>query len=139
VKPFLRDVADDPAEYEARLRDAVAEKRWVRAGEACRFLGRYDEAITFYQRVDSAAARLAEATALQYRGDHAQAEGVFRALLEGGELRDYVLQHYGKCLVEMGRSVAAIACFEEALALRKGDLAASTLRALEAMHDRGDA
>jgi len=52
-------------------------------------------------------------------------------------LLDYVLQHFGKCLVELGELDRAEAMFEEALQLRRqrGDegLVASTRQAIDAL------
>jgi hypothetical protein len=53
--------------------------------------------------------------------------------------RDSALQHWAKWLVETGNVVAAIACFEEVLALRKGkgdgDLITSIAQALVAARE----
>jgi tetratricopeptide (TPR) repeat protein len=83
------------------------------------------------------------ATSLQYRGEHVLALTVFDEALEVisanrlRKLRDYALQHKGKCLVEMGEIELARKCFREALALRKKrkdvDLITSTTEALAAI------
>lgn len=82
--------------------------------------------------------RLGEA--LKYDGRHEEAMEAFnRATLRCEETndavyRDFVLQHKGKCLVEMHKVDEAMECFKEALMLRvdKGDSALidSTERAL---------
>ncbi|KQV50729.1 hypothetical protein ASC95_15375 [Pelomonas sp. Root1217] len=67
----------------------------------------------------------AYATALQYNGQHAQAEPAFAKALAlsraGGWLRlqSFVLQHWGRSLVEQGDLDQAQLKFEEALAIRQ--------------------
>jgi tetratricopeptide (TPR) repeat protein len=85
------------------------------------------------------------ATAMQYDNRHAEAEPFFRAALaltqrpEAGMYRDFALQHWAKWLVETGMVPEAVACFEQALALRhaKGDaeLIASTEQSLVAARE----
>ncbi len=98
-------------------------------------------------RTDACAAnRLRRATAFQYANRHPEAVDLFvdgLAMLTppiAATYRDFFLQHYGKCLVEMGRLTEARTCFTEALTLRqtKGDvtLIASTTRALDALAQR---
>lgn len=81
----------------------------------------------------------AYATALQYLGRRDEAEPVFAQALTvsraGGwqRLQSFVLQHWGRSLVEQGAFDAAQARFEEALALRRAlndPRTASTERAL---------
>ena len=82
----------------------------------------------------------------QYKEDFATAESLFQKLLQ--ELRtnprhacsdylDYVFQHYGKCLLEMGHLEKAETLFLKALELRlvKGDLELieSTQKALQSI------
>ncbi|MBA3825875.1 MAG: tetratricopeptide repeat protein [Ktedonobacterales bacterium] len=93
-----------------------------------------------------AANRLRLATALQYANRHREAVHIFtlglRALAPSVDVtyRDFFLQHYGKCLVEMGDMTQARACLAEALTLRiaKGDakLIASTEQALAGLAER---
>ena len=85
------------------------------------------------------------ATARQYLGDHATAQGLFQDALdrargsEGARFKHFILHHRGRCYVEQGETAAARHCFVEALALRKalGDprFVASTERALAALDD----
>jgi tetratricopeptide (TPR) repeat protein len=92
-----------------------------------------------------AAQQLRLATGLQYANRHAEAESVFRQGLAATSdstasmYADFFLQHLGKCLVEMDRILEAIACFEEALALRRAKddaiLQASTQKALKAARE----
>lgn len=78
------------------------------------------------------------ATALQYTDRHLEACDILLSAIAksrpDGPYLDFALQHYGKCLVEMGEIARARACLEEAYELRKrkGDqtLIASTQRAL---------
>lgn len=81
----------------------------------------------------------AYATALQYNGQRTEAEPVFAKALAlsraGGwvRLQSFVLQHWGRSLVEQGEMDAAQLKFEEALGIRRrlnDPLAASTERAL---------
>lgn len=71
------------------------------------------------------------ATALQYAGRHREALVEFDAASERtsdgfAQYRHFLLQHRGKCLVEMGRLDEARASFESALELRR-ELADPTL------------
>jgi tetratricopeptide (TPR) repeat protein len=85
------------------------------------------------------------ATAMQCDNRHAEAEPLFRAALALTErpaaamYRDFALQHWAKWLVETGQVPEAVACFEQALALRyaKGDgaLIASTEQSLVAARE----
>ncbi len=95
-----------------------------------------------HQRL-AAANGIRRATAFQYCGDHAQAVAVFNDVLELitrmrlRKLRDFALQHKGKCLAEMGDDAGAHECFIEALRIRKQrkatDLISSTTRAISAI------
>jgi tetratricopeptide (TPR) repeat protein len=125
-----------------------------RVGELYYLLGDYQAAIPLLEEAVAGAQQLGArrlevvnwirlATTYQYAGRHDEAEPLFRRAIalaraaEGADRLDFALQHFGKCLVEMGRLDEAIACFEEALALRqaKGDagLIASTEQALAAV------
>ena len=84
----------------------------------------------------------AYATALQYLGRRDEAHEVFEQALAlsraGGWLRlqSFVLQHRGRCLVELDRWDKAEAAFQEALHLRQhlnDPFQASTQRALDAL------
>lgn len=84
----------------------------------------------------------AYATALQYLGRRDEAHAVFAKVLAltrvGGwqRLQSFVLQHWGRCLVEQGRWREAEAAFQEALQLRQqlnDPFQASTQRALDAL------
>ena len=128
-----------------------------RAGEAYYLLGDYSVALPLLEE----AVRLAQAardgrlevanllrlaTAYQYVEQHHRAEPLFRRALALArtagqtDLLDFALQHFGKCLVEMGWLAEAITCFGEALALRRAKsdegLIASTERALAAVRRR---
>jgi tetratricopeptide (TPR) repeat protein len=145
-RDFLRDHVEGPdaqrlrhvAEVElAAARTGTNTTKLVRAllraGEACRFVGDYDastfhheEAIGLTPNLEhTRMSRLALATTLQYRGEHERAAAMFRGLLD--EIRetpdrtgeDYVLQHFGKCLAEMGRLTEATEMFLAALRLRE--------------------
>jgi len=93
-----------------------------------------------------AANHLRLATALQYANHHREAAQLFKhgltalAPAVAETYRDFFLQHYGKCLVEMGDTTQARACLTEALTLRvaKGDAAliASTEQALAGLAER---
>jgi tetratricopeptide (TPR) repeat protein len=170
MTPFLRDTPDDPA-WTARcetLRCAVATAS--PGVDRARALGRLgDELRRDPAFVAEAIAVLTEAirltpepeqapllatnlirlaTAQQYAGDHDMALTTFaearRVIARGQvpELLDYVAQHEGKCLVEMGRPAEARDTFAEALRLRRQAgataLIASTLRALAALETRPD-
>lgn len=125
-----------------------------RVGELSYLLGDYQTAIPLLEEAVAGArqpgARRLEvvhcirlAMAYQYAGRHEEAEPLFRRAIalareaEGTDRLDFALQHFGKCLVEMGRPDEAIICFEEALVLRraKGEagLIASTEQALAAV------
>jgi tetratricopeptide (TPR) repeat protein len=125
-----------------------------RVGEAYCLLGNDEMALPLLEEAVALAKKVQDtwlevvnlirlATAYQYAGQHGRAESLFRRAVELAQSinykdrLDFALQHFGKCLVEMGRLDEAAACFEEALALRqvKGDvgLIASTERALAAM------
>jgi HTH-type transcriptional regulator, pleiotropic regulator of extracellular virulence genes len=159
----LREVASEPAEVEAALAVARialdrAEKRdrgWLLGyiGNAERMLGRpFDASHHFRESLELATSsgdargravaliRLAEAQ--RCAEESAEGERSARAALavidaDPGltELRDFALQHLGKCLVELGRRDEAIAVLQEALALREAkeaaDLVASSRLALE--------
>jgi tetratricopeptide (TPR) repeat protein len=83
------------------------------------------------------------AMALQQRGDHSAAlrklDWVIEFIVQKRlrKLKDFALQHKGKCLAELGAKGAAEGCFKSALRLRKNrrddELIASTARALRAL------
>lgn len=93
--------------------------------------------------------RLRLATALFYNNEHDEAESIMRPLLlriRNGHDRcyeDFVLQHLGKCVAEVGRWEEAVALFEEALELRKAkgveSLIRSTEKALSAAREKAGA
>ena len=143
---FLRDHATGPdgqrrrgaAEAELAAARAGADtarlaRALLRAGETCRILGDYNASVLHQEEAiqlaltpaKSRLARLALATTLQYRDEHERAVELFRNLLD--EIRetpertheDYVLQHFGKCLAEMGRLDEATDLFGAALRLRE--------------------
>lgn len=163
-KPFLRHYADEALPLVRAIQENMDELTRARAegdpvalipilgelGEAFRLLGQLDRALPYTtEALELARAQgrakwvltngLRLATLLQYRNDHAAAEPLFIEALAGaralGLLEDFVLQHWGKCLAELGRRDEAIACFERALVLRqtRGDAAliASTEEALD--------
>lgn len=101
-------------------------------GELCRVIGTLDkavclltEAVTLAQQLQDNQALMINqirlATALQYQGEHGRAAALFAHLLTLPEESHYgfVLQHYGKCLCEMGRVTEGIAYFKRAIALRE--------------------
>lgn len=91
--------------------------------------------------------RIRLGTALQYSGQHEHAVAEFRqaiALIESRRIRrlkDFALQHMGKCLAEMGCYAEARKCLKQALRLRQRrgnqSLADSTLRALKFLDEIG--
>jgi tetratricopeptide (TPR) repeat protein len=120
-------------------------------GELCRAIGQQTEAVALLTEAvalareshDSQAIIINQirlATALQYQGEHDRAAALFEHLLTLPEQshRGFVLQHFGKCLCEMGRVVEGIGCFEQALVVRQaaGQLAllTSTQDALALAH-----
>ena len=112
-----------------------------RVGELYALLGDYQAAIPLLEEAVAGARQLGArrlevihwirlATTYQYAGRHDEAEGLFRQAIvlargaDGADRLDFALQHFGKCLVEMGRLDEAVGCFEEALTgLRPGRLA----------------
>jgi tetratricopeptide (TPR) repeat protein len=127
--------------------------------DACRVSGELDAAVAYGQealeRSRTAGNRNAEVANLirlgeahKYRDEHAIAEPLFReALAQTSEgdaqaLRDFALQHLGKCLLETGHYSEAIAHLEEALALRQAkqnqSLVDSTQQALALARTRLD-
>lgn len=91
--------------------------------------------------------RIRLGTALQYAGMHEQAVDEFRqavAMIESHRIRrlkDFALQHMGKCLAEMGHYTEAKTCLKQALRLRQRQdnrsLIDSTLRALKFLDELG--
>lgn len=83
------------------------------------------------------------ATVRQFLGHHEAAEPLFREASRMCDrlgivgVKDFALQHFGKCLVEMGRLDEAADCFKEALRLRQkkndASLLASTREAIDAL------
>lgn len=154
---FLRQVATPSPSQLARLQEQLAELAIAREsgdrqatlallgelGEAYRMLGFLDEARPLLTEAVEVADRHADArralvnrlrlaTLLQYAEEHDAALPLFGAALARAEalglLVDYVRQHRGKCLAELGRWDEAIADFEAALAARArgGDAALIT-------------
>lgn len=164
--PFQRDAAANPdaerarlCETRALLVDASGASCIVALGahsEALRALGEVEEAsIAAAIAIDrarslgddrrEAANTVRLATALQYAGRHDEALELFNAGIartEPGfrEYRHFLLQHMGKCLVEMGSQDDARRAFEAALTLRieLGDesLLRSTARAIAGIAGR---
>lgn len=119
-------------------------------GDACRVLGRAEEAVALLtetvertegsgNRRSSLANRLRLAEARKYHGDLNGAETLFRHLQDAQDpdlvqYRDFALQHFAKCCLEMGNVTVATMLLEQALTIRrqKGDerLIASTELAL---------
>lgn len=158
----LRQVAADPTRIERALaRASTALARTEDDRERVRLLGYIGNAERMLGRHDDAIAHLCEsATTAEQRGDR-RARAI--ALIRLGEayrcsdrlpeserqlrvaltviddvpldgLRDFALQHLGKCLAEAGRTDEAVAALEEARAIREkkgaADLIASTQQAL---------
>ncbi len=128
--------------------------------DACRVSGELDAAIEYGQealdRSRRASNRNAEIAnlirlgeAYKYRNEHAVAEPLFRDALtltsddESSALRDFSLQHLGKCLLETGQYDEAIAFLEQALDLRRAkgtqSLVESTEQAISLAKTRRDA
>src|SRR5579885_282361 len=138
--------ADEDTSARLRLLGSMGET-WYLLGNYQEALALLGEALALARQLEDTRREIANlirlATASQYAGDHSRAEVLFRQALDlvrtaqQTEYVDFVWQHLGKCLVEMGRLEEARACFEEALAYRrvKGDaeLIASTDRALAAV------
>jgi tetratricopeptide (TPR) repeat protein len=169
MTPFERfPRTDDPAVRErlARNRDLLARTPADDAAERLRLLGAIGNDERALGDLDHAEQDLAEAvalarflgdvrreaanlirlaTAIQHAERHAEAEPLFRAALALTEreaaamYRDFALQHWAKWLVETGNVPEAVACFEQALAIRRakgdGELIASTERSLAAARE----
>jgi tetratricopeptide (TPR) repeat protein len=116
--------------------------------DACRVFGELDAAVAYGQeaveRSRAAGNRNAEIANLirlgeahKYRDEHVIAEPLFREALDltsDGDvqvLRDFALQHLGKCLLEMGRYDEAITQLEDALALRRAKQNQSLIESTE--------
>lgn len=164
IVPFQRNTGADPVAAARRIeqnRPLLAGtykaperlRLLTRIGDDYRAIEQYEQALEFSEAGLALARELANrraevanllslATTYQYLNRHEEAERFFRECLavvkthEVKDLEDYTYQHYGKCLVEMGRLDEAIACFERALVLRqaKGEpgLLESTNNALSA-------
>lgn len=136
------DGTDEPAER-ARLLGYM--------GNAERMLGHTGPAIAYFRSAldlmrasgdvrGEAVALIRLGEAYRCADEPGQAEALLREALEATEngeaagLRDFALQHLGKCLVELGRRDEAVAALDEALLVRrtKGDaaLVESTQQAL---------
>jgi len=104
--------------------------------DACRVAGELDASVTYGEeavdRARAAGNRNAEVANLirlgeahKYRGETTIAEQLFRdalALSDDADalaLRDFALQHLGKCLMEVGRYDESIDTLEQALKLRR--------------------
>jgi HTH-type transcriptional regulator, pleiotropic regulator of extracellular virulence genes len=115
--------------------------------DACRVSGELDAAVAYgheaVERARAAGNRNAEvanlirlAEAHKYRDEHAIAEPLFREALaltsdDARALRDFALQHLGKCLLEMGRYDEAITHLDEALTLRRTKQTESLIESTE--------
>lgn len=148
-RPFQRHYADKAAPLVEAIHEQRTELQLARQegddesilallgplSESYRMLGQLDPAVSYGEEALALARKLARprhvvsnglrlATAMQYRNQQDEAEPLFREVLDlarsQGAMLDHVLQHYGKCLVELGRASEAIPLFEEALALREG-------------------
>jgi tetratricopeptide (TPR) repeat protein len=148
----LRQVAEDRAAVERAIDAAREQLDRVEApeevsmllaylGNACRAVGRLDEALAYHcaalggERSSAALIRLGETH--RCREEYVEAERVLRQALDqavGTTLEDFALEHLGKTLVDRGDASAAQPLLERALELRrkKGnvDLVASTEAAL---------
>ena len=139
---------------DARRRGDLGEQQHLLGylGNACRLLGRTDDAIAWLteglslaratgdaRRSLAAVLRLGEV--YRCRNEYGKAEALFREALDRAQsaselesLADFALQHLGKCLLDQGESTGAVECLERALALRQAkanpQLIASTERAL---------
>lgn len=116
--------------------------------DACRVSGELDAAVAYgreaVEHARAAGNRNAEVANLirlgeahKYRDEHAIAEPLFREALaltsdsDAETLRDFALQHVGKCLLEMGRYDEAITHLEEALTLRQARRTESLIESTE--------
>lgn len=150
----LREVPTDPEAIAASVKVAGDRLAAARAahdaalalkllgylGDACRLLGRHDQAVAHQTQAVALASergdRRAElvaflrlADAHRYRGDLAVAEALFRDALarcQGQDLadqEDFARQHLGKCRLDQGDPDEALGHFARALAIRraKGD------------------
>lgn len=155
-KPFHREYADRAIPlvqaiqtHQQDLHAAVTagdreEELHVRGpmGEAFRQLGQLDAAVEHLEAALALARELKKpkfvahnairlATAYQYANRHEEAEPLFQEAVATartiGLFEDLALFQYGKCLAELGRWAEAVACLEQALALRepRGDAAAT--------------
>ncbi len=147
-RALLAALPADEAAERLRLLGAVGNDERARGNlaEAERLL---TEAVALARSLGDARREAANlirlATAIPYADRHAGAEPLFRAALaltarpEAAEYRDFVLQHWAKWLVETGNVAEAVACFAQALALRRekgdGELVASTERSLAAARE----
>lgn len=165
---FLRDHARDHAEWASLVRtlrkhaDAARQpldriRALGRLGDALRLSPRHGpEAIRILRRACAmavrashpgliAANRIRLGIALQYDGRHRDAVKQFESAIElidercVRRLKDYALQHLGKCYAEMSEWKAAKACFQQALRVRRRrndhELIASTEAALQALQE----
>jgi tetratricopeptide (TPR) repeat protein len=145
---------------DARHAGDVAAQQYLLGylGNACRLLGRTDDAIAYLteglrlaraagdvRRSVVATIRLGEA--YRCRDEYSTAMALFRdaqertrATAELAELEDFALQHLGKCLLDQDDCAGALPVLERALALRqaKGNpqLVTSTERALALVRSR---
>ncbi len=170
--PFQRHVADRPEtlhkqiahdlERLAALEEAGDSEGATRLsgkiGEAYRMVGDNQAAIRYLTAAldeadwrDNAPQQAVNlirlATAVQYSGQHDEAEPLFQQAVassrEVGRYEDYALQHYGKCLIEMGRLDEAESYLQAALQLREGsgdkgllNATRSALRGLQKLRDQ---
>lgn len=166
IREFQRDSAPDRSSWQEQidaLRREAAESATL--ADLARALGRLGEQLrlrpeTVHEAVNTlqtavalveaadepmllTANRLRLAIALQYANRHNDALRGHECVMElidkheVGVLRDFALQHLGKCCAEIGRLAEARDCLERALEIRRehdqSDLVQSTLEALDAL------
>jgi tetratricopeptide (TPR) repeat protein len=144
-RALLAAAATDDAAERLRLLSAIGNDERA-LGILTAAIDDLAEAVALARSLDDvrreAANLIRLATAMQYDNRHAEAEPLFRDALalterpEAAMYRDFALQHWAKWLVETGNVAEAVACFEQALALRQrkddGELIASTEQSLAA-------
>lgn len=160
MKPFQRLTSDEVADYATevrQLREQLAGHTLSLLGRAKR-MSRLGSLLLADETTVLEGRRLLEdcpkregdaqvvhairyATALQYSQEHRSAYVRFVEIVQDcrkqGRYLDFALQHFGKCLVEMGHLDQAKACFQEAMGLRcaagNRELIHSTQRALDGL------
>lgn len=105
-------------------------------GDACRVMGRLDEAVEHLEKAVELSCKTANkraeianrirlAEARKYRGEYDAAERMLQEVAtetKNGEAVDYhhfALQHWGKCLLDQGKRIEAITVLEKVLAVRE--------------------